>query len=138
MSTKIEVTRETHGLAGKKPTYLIELIEKFKIWSEIDDPEIDEAIKYLSSDLYTEIRKCESRVYTYIDNWPALENKENTEEIKDFIKAQVREMWRDMVEKQKIGIDKLGILVRRHISIDNFLEQKHGQEKKDKKDSRRK
>lgn len=132
MTTKVEVAKNPHRNLGKRPTYLVELIEKFKTWSGIDDMETDEAIKYLSSDLYTEIRKCESLIYTFIDDWPTLKEKAGAEELKEFIKARIREMWRDMVEKQKIGIDKLGILVRKNLSTDNLLKQNHGSKTKKK------
>jgi len=45
MATKVEVKHSTGGQLIKKPSYLLELEDKWKRWTKIDDPEAFEAIK---------------------------------------------------------------------------------------------
>lgn len=103
------------------------LIKKFETWTGIEDPEIGEALIDLCSNLSTEINKFQALVYTAIEKDEGIEKSKQVELI-TFIKKRISSMWHDMEEKQKIGVDKLGIVIRKHISTDNILTKKHGKE----------
>ena len=107
--SKIKVTQSEGTTLVKKPSYLIELESKWKRWTKIDDPEVGEALKDISGDLWGELRKLEAQLCKEI------ENRELPEDFKEFTKARIRDTWRDIIGHQKIGIDKLGIVVRRHL-----------------------
>jgi len=112
MPTEVKVVHDPHGIIGKKPSYLIELQAKFKRWTGIDDREIEEAIKDLSGDLWGELRKLESQLCTEI------ENRKLPDDFKEYTKARIRDVWRDIIGHQKIGMDKLCIVIRKYISED--------------------
>ena len=112
MPTEVKVIHDPHGTIGKKPSYLIELQAKFKRWTGIDDSEIEEAIKDLSGDLWGELRKLESQLCTEI------ENRKLPDDFKEYTKARIRDVWRDIIGHQKIGMDKLCIVIRKYIKED--------------------
>ena len=104
------------------------LINKFETWTGINDTEIEEALTDLCSNLSTEINKFQALVYKGIEEY---EGVDKPEELIVFIKKRVSSMWHDMEERQKIGIDKLGIVIRKYISIqNNILKENHGKEDK--------
>ena len=109
MTQPVKVTTQTQGQLIKKPSYLLELEGKWKRWTGIDDKEAFEALKDLSGDLWGELRKLEAQLCKEI------ENRELPEDFKEFAKARIRDTWRDIIGHQKIGLDKLCIVVRKHL-----------------------
>ena len=109
MTQPVKVTQSSRGQLTKKPSYLLELEAKWKRWTNIDDPEAFEAIKDLSGDLWGELRKLEAQLCKEI------ENRELPEDFKEFTKARLRDTWRDIISHQKIGLDKLCIVIRQHL-----------------------
>jgi len=109
MATKIKVTHNPEGHLIKKPSYLLELEAKWKRWTKIDDPEAFEALKDLSGDLWGELRKLEAQLCKEI------ENRELPDDFKEFTKARIRDTWRDIIGHQKIGLDKLCIVIRKYL-----------------------
>ena len=109
MTTKIKVSQSPKAGLVKKPSYLLDLEKKWKRWTGIDDEEAFEALKDLSGDLWGELRKLEAQLCKEI------ENRELPEDFKEFTKAKIRDTWRDIIGHQKIGLDKLCIVVRRHL-----------------------
>lgn len=112
MTTPVKVTQNPKGQLIKKPSYLLELEAKWKRWTKIDDPEAFEALKDLSGDLWGELRKLEAQLCKEI------ENRELPEDFKEFTKARIRDTWRDIIGHQKIGLDKLCIVVRKYLKED--------------------
>jgi hypothetical protein len=109
MPTEVKVQADISGKLLKTPSYLKGMEDKFKRWTTIDDPELPEALKDLSGDLWGEIRKFEAQVCREI------EKRNYDEDFKELVKTKIRDMWRDIVEHQKVGIDKLGIVIRTHL-----------------------
>jgi len=109
MTTKVKVSQKPRGTLIKKPTYLLEMEAKWKRWTKIDDPEAFEALKDLSGDLFSELRKLEAQLCKEI------ENRELPEDFKEFTKARISDTWRDIIGHQKIGLDKLCIVIRKYI-----------------------
>lgn len=112
MTTQVKVQTNPKGTLVKKPSYLLELEAKWKRWTNIDDKEAFEALKDLSGDLWGELRKLEAQLCKEI------ENRELPEDFKEFAKAKIRDTWRDIIGHQKIGLDKLCIVVRKHLKED--------------------
>jgi hypothetical protein len=106
---QVKQTQAKDASVVKKPAYLTELESKFKRWTGIDDKEAAEALKDLSGDLWGELRKLEAQLCKEI------ENRELPEDFKEFAKARIRDTWRDIIGHQKIGVDKLGIVIRKHL-----------------------
>ena len=109
MAIQVKVKTNPSGQLIKKPSYLLEMEAKWKRWTNIDDPQAFEAIKDLSGDLWAELRKLEAQLCKEI------ENRELPEDFKEFTKARIRDTWRDIIGHQKIGLDKLCIVVRQHL-----------------------
>jgi hypothetical protein len=109
MPTDIKVTHDPEGSLIKKPSYLLEMEEKWKRWTKIDDKEAYEALKDLSGDLWGELRKLEAQLCKEI------ENRQFPEDFKEFTKAKIRDTWRDIIGHQKIGLDKLCITIRKYL-----------------------
>jgi len=112
MTQLVKVTQNPKGRLVRKPSYLLELEAKWKKWTGIEDPEAFEALKDLSGDLWGELRKLEAQLCKEI------ENRELPEDFKEFTKARIRDTWRDIIGHQKIGLDKLCIVVRSHLKED--------------------
>jgi hypothetical protein len=108
---KVKIVNQTTQVNQfqKKPTYLLELEEKWKRWTGIDSKEAEEAISDLSGGLYTEMRKLEAQLCKEI------ESRELPEDFKEFVKAKLRDAWRDIISHQKVGMDKICIVIREHI-----------------------
>lgn len=108
-TVQVTETQSPDATLNKKPSYLLELEAKWKRWTNIDDKEASEALKDLSGDLWGELRKLEAQLCKEI------ENRELPEDFKEFTKARIRDTWRDIIGHQKIGLDKLAIVVRKHL-----------------------
>lgn len=108
-TTKVEVIHDPDGSLVKKPSYLLELENKWERWTGINDKEAFEALKDLSGDLWSELRKLEAQLCKEI------ENRDLPEDFKEFTKARIRDSWRDIISHQKIGLDKLCIVVTKYL-----------------------
>jgi len=109
MTVQVKVKTSHSGQLIKKPSYLLEMEGKWKRWTSIDDPQAFEALKDLSGDLWAELRKLEAQLCKEI------EDRELPEDFKEFTKARIRDTWRDIIGHQKIGLDKLCIVIRQHL-----------------------
>jgi len=109
MTVQVKVKTSPSGSLIKKPSYLLEMEAKWKRWTKIDDPQAFEALKDLSGDLWAELRKLEAQLCKEI------ENRQLPDDFKEFTKARIRDTWRDIIGHQKIGLDKLCIVVRQHL-----------------------
>ena len=116
-TTEVKVVHDPEGSLMKKPSYLLELESKWERWTQINDKEAFEALKDLSGDLWSELRKLEAQLCKEI------ENRELPEDFKEFTKARIRDTWRDIISHQKIGLDKLCIVIRKHLPKDVQLEK---------------
>jgi len=109
MTTEVKVTQDPKGHIAKKPSYLLELEEKWVRWTGIQDVEVQEAIKDLTGDLWGELRKLEAIICR------ECEDRKLPEDFKELFKAKLRDTWRDILGHQKLGMDKLGIVVRKSL-----------------------
>ncbi len=143
-----------------RPHYLLELHKRWCRWTEIDDPDVLESLDYLSGDLFFEMRKLTSQICILneetekkilrklVDNLhiPSGDKEklravgevifEQMGKEKEALKELIDKSWRDIVDKQKVGIDKVCIVVTKHI-FDKVKEKKeivntqsNGQEEK--------
>ena len=92
-----------------KPSYLIAMEDKWTKWTGIEDADAFEALNDFSGDLFLEMRKLTSKICTEI------ETRELPEDFKEKVKEQIDEAWRNIIDHQKIGLDKLCIVVKRNI-----------------------
>lgn len=92
-----------------KMDFVKKLEEKWTTWTGIENPEIGDALKDLSGNLYHELRKFEAILLGEVDRrgYPA--------EFKDFIKLARTETWKGILGKQKVGMDKMCIIVARYV-----------------------
>ena len=93
----------------QKPSYLIAMEEKWVKWTGIEDADAFEALNDFSGDLFLEMRKLTSKICT------ECETKGVNDETKDQFKEMIDETWRNIIDHQKIGLDKLCIVVKRNI-----------------------
>ncbi len=110
-----------------------EIKTRFKKWTGLSNPDIDEALKQLSGDTYFEMRKLISYQLTEIESlissgkYPGYKEgspltkkerekvKEIKEDLKEYCRIMVEGTWRSILEKQKLGVDKLGIALRPYL-----------------------
>lgn len=119
MTDQVEVTTEhkKEGSIENRPTYMIELEKKWVRWTGIQNEKVGEAIKDLTGDLWTELRKFQAITCR------ECEDRKLPEDFKEFLKQRIRDTWRDILEHQKIGMDKLGIVVRENLPEGEFDEE---------------
>ncbi len=105
--TTVTVKHDPEGhIRTGKPAFLLTLERKWITWTGIKDEAAFEAINDLSGDLFLNLRKLTSQLCG------ECENRKLPEDFKEMIKTRIDETWRDIIEKQKVGLDKLSILVR--------------------------
>ena len=109
MTEKAEAKKGEGTNKKQKPGYLISMEEKWVKWTGIEDPEVFEALNDFSGDLFLEMRKLTARVCEII------ESKEYPDEFKNQVKDLIDETWRNIIDRQKIGLDKLCIVVKGHL-----------------------
>ena len=121
---------------NKKFPFRDDILKRFCKWIDIkQNKEIDEALVDLTGDTYFEMRKLISQLLTnieelivtekycgYVDGKKLTEEqkqsiKEVREDLKEFTRMSVEATWRSMLNKQKIGIDKLSLSLRPYIKI---------------------
>jgi hypothetical protein len=106
---KVKGTHSPDGSLDNKPSYLVELENKWREWTQIDEPGAFEALKDLSGDLWGELRKFEAILCKEI------EDRQLPEDFKESLKARLRDTWRHIITHQKVGLDKLCIVIRKHM-----------------------
>ena len=139
---------------NNRPHYLFELHKKWCKWTGIEDPDILESLDYLSGDLFFEMRKLtsqacilneetEKRIIRKLTSELNLQgNKEKLRAVatiifdsmkteKDSIKELIDVSWRNIVDKQKVGIDKVCIVVAKQV-LNKKQDEINAQEKKSK------
>jgi hypothetical protein len=98
---------------NKIPQFQVILEEKFKIWTKINDPETGDAIKDLCGSLFFEMRKMTAQICRVIES-KKLDDKVQKQIVEES-KAIIDDTWKCIIDKQKVGIDKLGIIVRKYV-----------------------
>jgi hypothetical protein len=118
MSTKVKKAevqvrpKEREIKTQQKPSFLITLEQKWVQWTGITpekEPGVAEAINDFSGDLYLELRKLTAQLCTEV------ENRNYSDEFKEIVKTKIDESWRNIIDHQKIGLDKLSLIVRKYI-----------------------
>lgn len=92
-----------------KPSYLKALEDKWTKWTGIEEEDAYEALNDFSGDLFFELRKLTSKICT------TCEENGVDDKIKDEMKDLIDETWRNIIDHQKIGLDKLCIVIKKHI-----------------------
>lgn len=93
----------------QKPSYIKMMEEKFTKWTGIEDEDAHEAIDDFSGDLYLEMRKLTSKICT------ECEQSGVSDDTKQIFKDMIDETWRNIIDHQKIGLDKLCIVIKRYM-----------------------
>lgn len=136
MNVEVEssVIEQAPHRVKNRPTYIVNMKARWVQWTDIDDEEVTEAIDYLSGDLFFEMRKltavlCASNekaveeICNRLDDILPDELKEKARQIVETklnankldIKDKLDASWRDIIDKQKVGLDKISIVVNRHM-----------------------
>lgn len=110
-----------------------EIRGRFKRWTNISDEEIDEALVDITGDTYYEMRKLVSKMLAEIERMiqeglypghrgrkPLTEDEKKNlktvkEDFKTFSKESIEGSWSAMLNKQKIGIDKLALGIKPYL-----------------------
>lgn len=98
------------------PKFQTILENKFQTWTKIEDPDLSEALKDLCGDSFFEMRKMTAQLCRAIESSGLDKNKEK--EIINNTKSIIDDTWRCIIDKQKVGVDKLGIIVRKYVAKD--------------------
>ena len=117
-----------------KPKFIESLEKKWVTWTGIEDEEIGDALKDLSGYLYHELRRLQKISLTAIEG--ELKDGKGSEisqeellrraEAKETVKNSINESWQRIISRQKVGMDKMCIIVKRHLE-DNNVSKKKGQ-----------
>lgn len=131
-STQVDV--DNRDRKKDRPTYINEMFKKFVRWTDINDEEVIESLDYLSGDLYYELRKLTFQVCSQSErslekmvkklNVLFKEDRELLKKVfevinlemegeKQAMKRLIDNSWRDIVDKQKVGLDKICIVITR-------------------------
>ena len=115
MSIEKKVIKEEKAFSSQ-PHFQKILLTKFQTWTKIEDPELEEAIKDLCGDSFFEMRKMTAQICRAVENQSldAKVSKALTTELKKVID----DTWRCIIDKQKVGMDKLSIIVRKYVKTD--------------------
>jgi len=93
----------------ERPDFVKKLEEKWVKWTGVESDTIGEALVDLSGNLYHELRKLESILLTEV------ERRGIPDDFKDFVKEARTEAWKGILSKQKVGMDKMCIIVRQYV-----------------------
>ena len=115
MSIEKKVT-ETPEEKNKALQFETILENKFKTWTKIDDPEVSDALRDLCGGLFFEMRKMTAQICRVIES-KNLGEKVQKDTISE-TKTVIDDTWKCIIDKQKVGIDKLGIIVRKYVDKD--------------------
>jgi hypothetical protein len=122
-----------------------EICKRFCRWLDIKaGRDIEEALEDLTGDTYFEMRKLISQLLTevekmveeglyegYIDGKSLTAEqkkgiKELKEDLKEFIRITVEATWRAILNKQKVGIDKLSLSLKPYVKPDEDINMEPG------------
>ncbi len=110
---------------------------RFAKWTGIMDDRIEDALVDLSGDTYFEMRKLIKVILTETERmivggkYAGFQNgKELTEEqkqsinvtkedFKDFLRTNIEQTWKTILNKQKVGVDKLGLALSDYLPGEN-------------------
>lgn len=112
IKTNKKASPDKRSVKPEKPSYLVTLENKWVQWTGITiekEPGIAEAINDLSGDLYLELRKLTAQLCTEI------EHRNYSDEFKEITKSKIDEAWRNIIDHQKVGMDKMALIIRRYI-----------------------
>lgn len=121
-----------------RPHYLFDMQSRWERWTNIKDSDVLEGLDYLSGDLFFEMRKLTAQMCLTNEDTEKkvirkiveiLKLREDEDKMKEVgrellaimgaEKQKIREMidnsWKEIVDKQKIGVDKICFVVTRHI-----------------------
>ena len=117
----------------KKFPFLDEICSRCSSSFQIEnDKELENALKYLMGDTYFEMRKLTSQLlneiesmisagkyagYLHGEKLTAKEKqdiREVREDLKEYVRMSVEGTWREILNKQKIGMDKLSSVLLEH------------------------
>lgn len=116
MSISKKVVETDNDKKNAIPKFQKILEDKFQTWTKIEDPDVSEALKDLCGDSFFEMRKMTAQLCRAIESGNLEKNKEK--EIIENVKRIIDDTWRCIIDKQKVGIDKLGIIVRKYVDND--------------------
>ncbi len=116
MSIKKTTVQTEEDKHPAQPRFQQILSDKFKTWTKIEDSELDEALKDLCGDSFFEMRKMTAQICRAVEG--QLSDEKLSEKLIIELKAVIDDTWRCIIDKQKIGIDKLGIIVRKYVKDD--------------------
>ena len=97
----------------KVPEFQEVLEKKFRTWTGLEDPEISEALKDLCGDSYFEVRRMTAQLCRAIEA-SGIEPQKIIDLVQE-TKILIDDAWRSTIDKQKVGVDKLGIVIRKHL-----------------------
>jgi len=136
--------RKRSGKEGKFPFSKF-ILERFKKWTGVADENVEEALIDLTGDTYYEMRRLVSKVLEriekmitdgaypgYLDGKPLTEEQKKcireigNEELKVFLRVTITDAWNDILDKQKYGIDKLGLALEKYLIDKDAKDTKDG------------
>jgi len=106
-------TIKTNEDKNPQPKFQQILLEKFKTWTKIEDVEVGEAVKDLCGDSFYEMRKMTAQICRAVESREL--EKEVAEQLISELKEVIDNSWRCIIDKQKVGMDKLGIIIRKYV-----------------------
>jgi hypothetical protein len=116
-----------------------EISHRFSKWTGIKrDEDIDEALLDLTGDTYLEMRKLISMSLAHVESLIMNSDgsytgfnhgkeltaeqkkgiKQGRDDLKEFLRLTIEATWRAILNKQKVGIDKLSIALKSYIKTD--------------------
>ncbi len=116
MSITKKVIKTEDDNRPAQPHFQEILLKKFKTWTKIDDPELAEALKDLCGDSFFEMRKMTAQLCRAVE--AQISDEKKAKQLITDLKAVIDDTWRCVIDKQKVGIDKLGIIVRKYVNED--------------------
>ena len=116
MSIEKKIIQTNDDKHPTKPHFQQLLVNKFKTWTKIEDAELEEAIKDLCGDSFFEMRKMTAQICRAVES--QYTDPKQAEKLITELKAVIDDTWRCIIDKQKVGIDKLGIIVRKYVAKD--------------------
>jgi len=113
MSIQKTTVKTDSDVKQQTPKFLLILENKFKTWTKIEDVEVGEALRDVCGDTFFELRKMTAQVCRTVES-SSLEEEEKKKVVTE-LKTIIDDVWRGIIDKQKVGVDKLGIVVRKYV-----------------------
>ena len=114
----------------EKFPFVKEVTQRFQHWTGVSSPDIEDAISDLTGDTYYEMRKLTSILLSHVEDLIRRgkykgyldgselnsEQREEVEKVREDLKEEVRSQinlaWKAVLNKQKVGVDKLAIALK--------------------------